>query len=160
MTTKTKLARKKPKSVTPILFKIDKEKQEAIKKPPHVSLNRIKAGTGDATDWFNVAFRIRVGLHIARTDYTQETVDGVMQAFTLCDLIYCNAKKEKGPDWTITADQAEVLEDALCAVDTMQDETTRRIQLDAHLQAKKLMHEYVTGFEEYVSKVNKCNAAS
>lgn len=156
MTTKNKPVRKKPKSVTPIVFKIAKDKQEAIKKPPRVSLRRFFEGKADATDWYNIAFRIRVGVHIAKQEYVQDTIDEMNRAFTLCDLIYTNAKKETGPDWTITQEQIEVIQDALDAVDVMQDETTRRVQLDAHLVAQKLMRVYVTAFDVYATKFNIC----
>ena len=155
MTTKNKPVRKKPKSVTPIVFKIDKQKQEAIKKPPRVSLERFRQNQADATDWYNIAFRIRVGVYVAKAEYVQETLDGMNQAFTLCDLIYANAKKETGPDWSVTPEQIEILQDALDVVDVMQDETTRRVQLDAHLVAMKLMKVYVKTFDEYAAKVNR-----
>ena len=156
MTTKNKPVRKKPKSVTPIVFKISKDKQEAIKKPPRVSLRRFSEGKADATDWYNIAFRIRVGVHIAKQEYVQDTIDEMNRAFTLCDLIYTNAKKDTGPDWSITQEQIESLRDALDAVDIMQDETTRRVQLDAHLIAQKLMRVYVIAFDEYATRFNAC----
>jgi len=157
MTTKNKPVRKKPKSVTPIVFKISKEKQDAIKKPPRTSLRRFIEGNADANDWYNIAFRLRVGVYIAISEYTEETVDGLKSAFGLCDAIHTNAKKETGPDWTITKDQIDILQDALDAVDVMQDETTRRVQLDAHHAAQKLMKRYAIQFDEYLLKLKKCS---
>lgn len=155
MTTKNRPVRKKPKSLTPIVFKISKEKQDAIKRPPRTSLNRFRTNQADATDWFNVAFRIRVGVHIAKAEYQQQTITGMSEAFTFCDVLYTRAKKDTGPDWTVSADDIEYLESALDAVDVMQDETTRRVQLDAHHVAKKLMRVYVKSFDEYLAKVKE-----
>lgn len=156
MTTKNRPIRKKPKSFTPIVFKIPKEQQDRIKKPPRTSLNRFRSNQADATDWFNIAFRIRVGVHIAKAEYLQETVDDMSQAFTFCDILYTRAKQDTGPDWSITADEAEYIESALDVVDIMQDETTRRVQLDAHHVAQKLMGVYVKAFDGYLAKVKVC----
>lgn len=156
MTTKNRPIRKKPKSFTPIVFKISKEQQDAIKRPPRTSLNRFRINQADATDWFNIAFRIRVGVHIAKEEYGQDTVKDMSEAFTFCDVLYARAKQDTGPDWSVTTDEIEYLESALDVVDIMQDETTRRVQLDAHHVAKKLMGVYVKSFDDYLTKVKTC----
>lgn len=154
--TKNKPVRKKPKSFTPIVFKISKEQQDAIKRPPRTSLNRFRTNQADATDWFNIAFRIRVGVYLAKEEYAQETLKDMSEAFTFCDVLYTRAKQDTGPDWSITADEADYLQSALDVVDIMQDDTTRRVQLDAHHVAKKLMGVYVKGFDSYLAKVKLC----
>lgn len=158
MTTKNKPIRKKPKSNTPIIFKVAKEQQEAIKKPPRISLRRFIDGVADATDWYNIAFRISVGINIAQSDYVQETVDAMKECFNVCEDIFTNAKQETAPVWSITNEQAEYLQEALDAVDTMQDETTRRVQLDAHLIAKKKTSTYVKEFDEYLRQLKRNEA--
>jgi hypothetical protein len=160
MTTKNRPVRKKPKSYTPIVFKINKELHEGIKQPPRTSLRRFREGIADATDWFNISFRIRVGIYLARAEYQQETVEDMTDAFMLCDTIYTRAKQDNGPDWTITPEEIDYIESALDAVDIMQDETTRRAQLYAHQVSQKIMHVYVKSFDDYIAKVTSCTQES
>lgn len=159
MTTKNKPVRKKPKSNTPIIFKVAKAQQEIIKKPPRISLQRFKENKADATDWYNIAFRISVGVNIARSDYVQETVDAMIESFSVCESLFVNAKKDSGPHWSATPEQLEYLQEALDAVDQMQDETTRRVQLDAHLLARNKTSNYVKEFDEYLLRLKRHEVA-
>jgi hypothetical protein len=156
MTTKNRPIRKKPKSFTPIVFKLTKEQQEAIKRPPRTSLNRFRANQADATDWYNIAFRIRVGVHLAKEEYAQSTVNDMCEAFTFCDVLHNRCKKPNGVDWSVTKQEADYIEDALNAVDIMQNETTRRIQLDAHHAAKRILKTYIENFNNYIEELKSC----
>lgn len=158
MTTKNRPIRKKPKSHTPIVFRLSKEMQDAIKRPPRISLNRFKTNQADATDWFNIAFRIRVGVQIAKEEYTQDTIDDMVKVFSFCDALYNRAKRDTGPDWSVSTEEEQYIENALDAVDIMQDETTRKTQLNAHHIAQKFMRIFVKGFDQYLAKVNENTA--
>lgn len=155
MTTKNRPIRKKPKSNVPILMKLPKAQQEAIKRPPRISLNRFKQGIADATDWYNIGFRICVGLQLAKSDYVQETVDGVEGVYTLWKSVFERAKAPVAPNWIITENEVLEVEEALDAVDAMQDDTLRRSQLDAHLTASKILKSYVRNFDEYLASLKK-----
>lgn len=156
MTSKKRPIRKKLKSHTPIVFKVSKELQDSIKLPPRKSLDRFRASCADATDWFNIAFRVRVGVQLAIAEYDRETMKDLTDAFTFCDTLCTRAKKDNGPDWTLTPSEINYIDGVLDWVDIMQDQTTRRAQLDAHHVAQKLMRVYVKSFDDYLAKVASC----
>jgi hypothetical protein len=152
--TKNKPVRRKPISNTPINFRISKEQQDAIKKPPHDSLNRFKNNKGDATDWSNIIFRIHVAVYIARQEYVQDTADALYSVLKLCESVMHHAMSNYPPVWVMTTDQIEIIESGLEAMDDIQDETTRRIQLHAHLYAQKQIKSYKKKYDDYLNKLH------
>lgn len=152
--TKNKPVRRKPLSNTPINFRISKEQQDAIKKPPHDSLNRFKNNKGDATDWCNITFRIRVAVYIARQEYVQETANELYSVLKVCEEILHTVMSQHPPVWTMTQDQIETIQTGLEAMDDIQDETTRRIQLHAHLDAQKHIKSYKKKYDDYLNKLH------
>ncbi len=153
--TKNKPVRRKLLSNTPINIRISKEQQDAIKKPPRISFSRFQTSIADATDWYNIAFRLRVGLSISRQEYTQETTVEINAVFKLWETIMVKAKQITGPMWHVDRNVLDEIEAGLDAVDTMQDETTRRVQLHAHLEAQKVLNKYVNEFDEYLKTIVK-----
>ena len=133
------LKRKKPKSKTPIVFKLSVADQEKLKAPPHKSLAALKAGTHTATDWFNVTFRIKVGYELAKAAYTQEAVDGMLDTLHAC--LSIRARYLATLRWSVTEEDLSLLELGIETTDLMQDDTTRRDQLSAHHTARTYVHE-------------------
>jgi len=153
--TKNKPVRKKLLSRTPIVIKLNPIEQAAIKQPPRISLERFKSHKADATDWYNIAFRIRMGLEVAKQEYVQQTVDDIAEMFNLWLVVFTNAKQTTGPNWVVENNTLEDIESTLDAIDTMQDETTRRAQLSAHVVAKKILNKYIKEFDEYLKSLNQ-----
>lgn len=133
------LKRKKPKSKTPIIFKLSKAEQEQIRLPPHESLAAFRAASHTATDWFNITFRIKVGYELAKACYTAEAVEGMLDTLHAC--LSIRARYLATLRWSATESELELLQLGIATTDLMQDDTTRRDQLKAHHTARTYVHE-------------------
>ncbi len=139
----------KLKSHTPINIAIPKHLADQIKKVPRLSLEAIKENRGTSTDWYNLMFRTKVGLDIACAVYTEEASRPMADIFNICLILKDRFLEEK--KWYLTASEYEDLLAGLDATDQMQDETTRRLQLEifknSDLYIKKLIKS-IDGFKE------------
>lgn len=129
--------KRKLKTYTPITIAVPKHLQEQIKRVPRQSFAAFQENKHTPTDWYNLAFRIRIGYNIAKDVYTQEAVDGmkeVMDALLVMKDRYLETKV-----FTMTNVEAELIEMGLDATDQMQDETTRRTQLEPFHEADRFM---------------------
>lgn len=131
----------KLKSHTPINIAVPKHLQEQIKRIPRLSLEAFKESRGTGTDWYNLMFRTKIGLDLALAFYTEEGSDALKEVHDVCLELHREYKKIN--KWTITGYQYETLLSGLEAIDQIQDETTRRDQLEvfksSDLYVKKLI---------------------
>lgn len=141
--------RSKLKTRSPVVFPIPREKTEEIKRGPRLSLDAMRDGRGNSTDWFNLTFRIKIGLILALKFYTEEASDALEEILQHCVAISDNyATTYK---WTITTEQYDALLMGLDACDQIHDETTRRELLDAFLASKTYVNKLIKIHNEKLS---------
>ncbi len=145
---KTNKKRKALTSRSPINMQIPKTQQEWLKKVPREAIEAIKAGTFDQTDWFNLGFRIQMGMELVREFYTEDSVKALQECFGAIESIRNRYLSIAPQEWTVTPTELAFLEAAVEAVDTLQDETLRRNQLPASKKALAFMKNYAGITEE------------
>ena len=143
--------RSKLKSRTPINIAIPKAFAENLKAIPRNSLLALATNKGTAKDWYNIAFRLTIGLEIAKEIYTSEASEAIKPLYeTAISLMDRYIEEDL---WYINKVEYEELLIGLEATDQMQDETTRRLQLDifkyADAHVKKLI---ANGNQKYAKK--------
>lgn len=137
MTTIVPTKKPKFKTYNPITFSIPATQQKILKSVPRHSFNKFKQGNADATDWYNITFRIKVAVEIAKVCYEQITVDEIQSVLTTLLDIKDNSQ------WRANDEQLMAIESGLDAMDTLQDESTRRVQLDATHKAQTFMKQFL-----------------
>lgn len=139
----------KLKSRTPINIAIPKALADQIKKIPHLSLKALASNQGSSKDWYNITFRIRIGLDIAKEIYTEDASIAMQELYELTVKIMDRFIVEDL--WYVTEQEYNDLLSGLEATDQMQDETTRRLQLEvfkrSDVHVKQLIAENQSRYE-------------
>jgi hypothetical protein len=136
--------RKKPrklKSNTPITIAIPKAQKDKIRQLFERSITAIEKDGGTVTDWYNVGFRTKHALEIAKLVYVQDVVD---QLEAIMGMVTAKVKYHPELNWHKfdSSELADIktMHETMCA---MEDEVTRRIQLDAILTTDKYMKQFI-----------------
>lgn len=134
--------KKKYKSHSPIVFAVPKELKNKIRKIFELSIKAMESGSSSSTDWYNAAFRTKHALEIAKVSYEKETE--LEFALILDMLLLKSSVHQTNPNWYIftkdEVDQVKSMHEAMC---TMEDDITRRIQLDAIQITDNYMKKFV-----------------
>lgn len=129
------------KSNTPITIAIPKAQKDRIRQLFSLSIKAIEDNKDTPADWYNCAFRTKHALEIAKVVYVQETVDELK---AILDMITVKAIRYPENNWfkfdSSELDQIKSMHEAMC---TMEDEVTRRVQLDAILITEKYMKQFI-----------------
>ena len=129
MTRKMTLRKKVRQTAIPLLFGIPAKDRAWLREVPRVSLDRIKTGTGNGTDWYNLAFRCQVGLNLVRMDYTQETINQFNEQF---DVFFTSIKRyEESQPFSFEPEEIEAVEAMLEAVDEITENLMRKFYIKA-----------------------------
>lgn len=123
----------KLKSATPITIAITKAQSDMLKKGPRDALAALKAGKGSPQVWYTLTFRTEATRIIGELIYVQETANQLKEVRDVCLRLmegYIANRK-----WEISDSEFELLEEGLDAADVLQDDNTRRVQLDAYKKA-------------------------
>ncbi len=129
--------KRKLKTYNPITIAVPKALQDQIKKVPRQSFQAFLDNKQTPTDWYNLTFRIRIGYNLAQAVYTQEAIVGMKEALDVCITIkerYLTTRL-----LSMTLRESDLMEMGLDATDQMQDETLRRIQLEAFHESDRFM---------------------
>lgn len=123
----------------PILFAATKEQKTMIREPPRYSLKKVREGKGTGTDWYNLMFRIRSAKHIAQRTYEKPTQDQINEVYNALMAVMDRAVKvdATNPVYIYTAEELNLIEAGLDAMDAMEDQVMRRLLLEAMHIAKK-----------------------
>lgn len=134
---------KKPRKIVrhkqTVLMAVPKADLDTLIIPPRLSLAAFKESKATMTDWFNVTFRIKVGLYIAEKAYQLQTEEGMRLAIIAC--LKIRDRKRDTNLLSITPYELADIEMGLDAVDAMQYENIRKLLLAAHTEAKKYVHQ-------------------
>lgn len=133
--------KKKYKTYNPIVIAVPKAQKELMKSIPRVCLERCRAKISDATDWFNLSIRVRVAYEISLVVYTEETQAAIKEVFD--NLMVVKDLRTSDKIWNYIDTDLSAIEEGLDAMDAIEEQTTRRVQLDAWYAARKYMKEYV-----------------
>lgn len=142
------LRKRKTTTNTPITIAVPKAQQDAIKRVPRQSLQAFKDNKQTPTDWYNLTFRTRIGFDLAHEVYTNETVVEMTECLNTCLAIKDRYLQTKL--WTATPEEIESIEIGLDAIDQMQDETTRRVQLVAFKESDVYMKKLIKDAERRI----------
>lgn len=152
LTIKTRTpVKKKYKSHSPIIFAVPKELKDKIRKIFELSIKALETNTGNATDWYNATFRTKHALEIAKVIYTDETVKQIQD---IVDMLVLKASTHQTDEYWYRfdndqIDQIKSIHEAMCI---MEDDVTRRVQLDAIQITDKYMKQFVTGVQNKTLK--------
>ena len=133
--------RNKCKTHTPIVLALSPAQHQALKVPPRLSLKAFKDLQGTATDWYNIAFRLKTAAEIATRFYEDAAaLEVVLTLETAMEVM--KHHKETGR-WYATPAQIEILEAGLDAMDELQHSNARRYLLEASYLARTFMTQFV-----------------
>lgn len=133
--------KKKYKTYNPINIAIPKAQKDLIRSVPRASLKRCAEGICDANDWFNLTIRMKLAYEISLIVYTEETQGAIKEIFDLLNVVRDRRTEDK--KWVFSKEELLAIEDGLDAVDEIEDQTTRRVQLEAWHSARKFMTQFV-----------------
>lgn len=120
----------KLKTNSPINIRYDKAGDLRLKLPPQVSLEQFKNNEGTMAAWTTLYFRIHVGIKLADKFDTNSIMNHFNEAIDLLNNIKKNYVESN--TWVFTGDDIDTLRAVLTVIDEMQDNTTRRDQLEAY----------------------------
>lgn len=115
------------------------EQKMMLKMAPNLGLVLLIERRGDATDWYNVMFRLYVGLELALKHYTEEAVEAMRDGVRACLLVRDRFGASGQQTWRVSPAEAMMMSLAMDAGDRIQDELTRQQQLPAYHNAQQLM---------------------
>jgi hypothetical protein len=145
MTIHLKLKRHKSKSKTPVVFAISKEQKDKMRAMFDGVIAVIVSKKETPSVWYNACFRVKQCYEIAKQAYEITTVIEINLILTTL-LDKCNSEIE---NWFVFTDaELELLITAHEAMCVMENETTRRVQLDAVHTADKFMKTYIKPSKE------------
>lgn len=121
-----------------ILSKQERAKVSALIWP---SYTRFVSGEPTSTDWYNLLFRIQVGLEMARRFYTDPAIVLMVAAKEACLRIMTRYHQTNG--WSATQVDLDDIKSGLDAVDTMAGENIIHEVLQAHYKAREVLKKYV-----------------
>lgn len=132
---------RKLKSNTPITIAIPKAQKDRIRHLFSLSIKAIEDNKDTPTDWYNCAFRTKHALEIAKVVYVQETVD---ELNAILDMITVKSTRYPEHNWfKFDSSELDKIKSMHEAMTTMEDEVTRRVQLDAVLLTEKYMKQFI-----------------
>lgn len=128
----------KLKTNTPINIRYDLKGDQRLKLPPQISLEEFKRGEGHQGAWDTLFFRIQVGKQLSK-HFTKESIvtdfdHGIWLLNKFKDYF------TKTGNWVTVPENIDDLRDILLEIDSMQDNTTRRDQLEAYNYVYKFIH--------------------
>lgn len=104
---------------------------------PHVAVIDLFAGRSDATDWWNLLFRIKATAVIAECIYAPEVVEYFERTFQL--LLDLEKRSQGRTVWTMSLDEQQTLSAAIQQCDDIQLEVDRATQIYAYKRTKVIL---------------------
>lgn len=105
------------------------------------SYDKFVSGEPTSTDWYNLLFRIQVGLELAREFYTEPAIVLMVIAKEACLRIMNRYHRQQA--WSATAEDMQEIKAGLDAVETMTGENLTNQLLQAHYAARDELKKYV-----------------
>jgi hypothetical protein len=137
-----RVVKKRYKTYNPVTFAVPKELKDKIRRVFELTIAAIKTNTGTVTDWYNVAFRTKHALEIAKVVYTDETVKEFQTIFDM--LVLKASEHESNLNWfRFNENEVALVEDMHEAMCVMEDDVTRRIQLETIHITDRYMKQFI-----------------
>ena len=107
-----------------------------LRAPISLSYIAMCEGRGTPTDWYNLAFRIHAGKLMADGFYTDEIVQELQHAYDVLNEIRIRNESLQPDecDWNLIPEHRPIFLPLLDAIDQMQLEVDRAVQLSAYKQ--------------------------
>lgn len=119
-------------SAIPVCWSASPEGKSFLKDVPRKSFKAFQDKRATATDWYNLSFRLKVGLEIAKKLYIDETVQGFTESLDATVSIRKRYHASGDTLWEATVEEMALIESGLDAVETMHEENTRRDMRSAY----------------------------
>ncbi len=132
---------KKLKSKTPLLIAIPPDLKKHLCEVPRKALTKFSDKTANINDWETLMFRMRSCYEIAVDIYVPSTQEEILCIVNLLKDIFFRYQETKVFD--LTKEDIEKIEIGLDAMDTMQDQVTRKDMLEPFYRTQKYMKQYV-----------------
>ena len=123
------------------LFKLTKKEHDAINSIIRNTFTRMKTAPFTKVQWYDVLIRLVVGKMMIANFYTEETANEYAVCIKTMDTIEERAELTDYQTWTMTDEEAEVIEAGLDAVEVTQLEVPRVDFLKAHREVYKVITE-------------------
>jgi hypothetical protein len=104
---------------------LSEEEHQNLIKPPKDCIEKYRKNEQDANDWYIVTFRIKLGLMVAKRDFTDEAIRVLENGLKVC--MDCLAKYRENPkyNWSVLSLDFISLYDAIDLVEDIQRNTSR-----------------------------------
>lgn len=126
----------KRKAVSNPLFKLTKKELDCIKNPILISVDRMKKGTFNPTDWYNVMFYLTVGNFVIDNLFTEDTIEAFKTTPQACSEIEERSKLTEYKYWEILPGEMDEIEAGVDAVNELHDTCLRVDVLKGHRFAR------------------------
>lgn len=133
---------KKLKSKSPLLFGIAAEHKKHFIEVPRKALERFVNKTANMHDWEALMFRMRTCYEIALDIYVLNTQKEILFVVELLRDIFYRYQESKTFD--LSEEDIKNIELGLDAMDTMQDQVTRKEMLGPFLRTRQYMKQFVS----------------
>lgn len=127
----------KLKSNTPLLFGIDPVLKKRLKDQPRKALELFKQNKGNAWAWEALMFRVRSAYETSLQLYVEQTQSELKVISDLLEGTF--AKQTSQEHWVLNEHEISEVEVALDAMDSIQDDCTRKQLLDPFVKTKAFM---------------------
>lgn len=109
-----------------VMMKLTEQEHKELSSAGWFNLEKFKQGKGVYTNWFNIAFRLRFGLDVAKEYYEDLTVLELKLCYD--KVIAIISRPDQAPDAPLymTKEEIESVALGLEAVDTMQRQVLRK----------------------------------
>lgn len=132
-------ARKPNYKVSP-LFALTVAEKNSLLRMLIPSIEALKQNSFQVTDWYNITFRLKAGVEIAKVIYTTENLKDMEESFSAC--LSIKNRYVKTSIFNVTENEISHILTGLDAVDQMQNEVTRKQLTEAHLKAEAYLVEF------------------
>lgn len=131
---------RKPNYKTSPMFALTYKQKQALIDLLRPSIEALKKNVFHGTDWYNIGFRLKAGVEIAKVVYVESTVKDMEECLKNCMSIKDRFIETK--HWTVTDEELQSILTGMEAVEEMQNQVTRRQMMDAHLIAEVFMKQH------------------
>jgi hypothetical protein len=139
------VSKTRKKTVCKVVDPLDKPltaiEKAKISDPPWRSLKQCMLARGNATDWYNLMFRIGMAHEITLVYYSEETINEVY-AVLLCLLRVKNHRKNIN-EWTYSEEDIQLIDAGLIVADQLGNDTPRRSQHAAMVRTKAYLKQFL-----------------
>lgn len=112
-----------------------------LKAPISISYIAMCEGRANPTDWYNVTFRIRTGMLMGEHVYHEDVIAELSHGYQIMESVRKRSEDQEPSknNWNFLPDEIPVILSCIEAVDQIQLEVDRAVQLDAYKRTMEFL---------------------